>query len=673
MPVNKIIPSIEPNNNSKIKVNHAENIADSSQVSFQGGTHPVVAVMDVVDRGGFAGAFILQDFLGMAAPRTAAGIYRNHDKTGEYNWDFARREGIREILSGPSVFLIPMAMLPFFKKFSGAANNVPIDFINGFGETVTKMVKGNKKLLATEGARTDIYREFFKNILNTSTEGKIKNLDSVADDFAKRLIEIHDPNLSPSKSLWKRLTGKAEPTSRQDKLAQLIEDFVGIRKRYLGLDANPYGADFKFSKGNASASLNSITKYIRDYTDDLLHSAGNAAKKAKNFNVEEFVKSLSVRRTGSRLVTNLAMFSGVVSFYTIIPKLYNMGIKRDPGLDGLDSKTEQPKSKNPSFGSKKKIGAVNEKTQNDKAQDVAFTGLSQKAFTRIGNAVNNNPKVKSKFLNHFEFDGASMTPTAVLALLFGFCLPPRLKNAKTEYEYKEIVERDITSFLAILFAGKALARGFSKLMTKYSGLALSQNPAKHSTFFEKFKNYFSNISGINVFNSDQIVAKYSNLRPTKLKGGFSTFIEFINKNGGNIQKVLGGIDETVAKSVEKILGKPVKEASVSEITKAFKNAHKTHPKEMEAIYRVFDARDNKFISRAKLYNSSFGLISNLVLVPALMISLAKHCEHMTAKRYAQNNKNAQQVNPSPSETMTANVKKSQQPTMEGFLKNKQAV
>lgn len=50
------------------------------------------------------------------------------------NWEFARREGIREILSGPSAFLIPMGILAVLKKTSGTANNVHVNHIEALGQ-----------------------------------------------------------------------------------------------------------------------------------------------------------------------------------------------------------------------------------------------------------------------------------------------------------------------------------------------------------------------------------------------------------------------------------------------------------------------------------------------------------------------------------------------------------
>lgn len=675
MSVKPIIPSIESNSNAKkVRQNQIQQ-RQQKNVSFQGGENLIVVIQDAIDRGGFAGTFVLQDFLGMAAPRVGAGILRNHDKTGHYNWDFARREGVREVLSGPSAFLIPMAMLPFIKKFSGSANNVPVDFINRFSDTFSEFTKNNKDMIAQPEVRGKLYKEMFKDILSSSTNNGLQGeeLDKMAESYSNRLLEIFNKKQSPNKSVWYSLRGKSQPNSKQDKVSALLNEFVELRKKYVGLDVDATQAVYTTPNGTASGSLKHVLNHMRDYVDDALKSTSNALKKAKDFDAEEFIKTFSRRRTGSRFLSNMAMFGAVVGFYNLIPKLYNLGVKggRDPGLDGLDAESSKKHTNNPSFGQPEKVetpdnsGAVNnsaqQKDSTDKKTDPSFTGAPQKAMAALGDKINKGGFLKSVISDNFEFHGASMTPKAMLTLLFGFCLPPRLKNAKSEYEYKEIIVRDITSFAAILFAGKALGRVFSKLLSKYSGLVLSINPEKHSGLWNKFKHYFSPTSaGINVLDSPQIVSKYSDLRIAK--DGFNDFIHFICKNGGNIRKVLM-LDKNVASSAEKIVGKPIKSSSVMEIVNAFKNAEKTHPTEMEAIYKAFDSKDNEFVTRAKSYNSSFNLISNLVLVPILMISLAKHCEHMTAKRVAEEKKRKQVTTPQ----MQVAMVPSNKPTMAGFL------
>lgn len=45
---------------------------------------------------------------------------------------------------------------------------------------------------------------------------------------------------------------------------------------------------------------------------------------------------------GSRILTNLGIFGAVAAFYTQIPKLYNMGLKGNPALQGTAVDTSNP-------------------------------------------------------------------------------------------------------------------------------------------------------------------------------------------------------------------------------------------------------------------------------------------------------------------------------------------
>ena len=119
------IKAINSSDNRPKQGNITSNKASNNhQQSFTGSFNPVVALMDGIDKGGFAASFIVKDGLGMVAPRIYEGLNRNRERDengkrkGPLNWEFARREGIREILSGPSAFLIPMGIMGIIKKTS---------------------------------------------------------------------------------------------------------------------------------------------------------------------------------------------------------------------------------------------------------------------------------------------------------------------------------------------------------------------------------------------------------------------------------------------------------------------------------------------------------------------------------------------------------------------------
>ena len=624
-------------NNSAIKRKNVTPI----QQSFTGSFNPVVTVMDTIDRGGFMASFIAQDGIGMVAPRIYEGLNRNRKKdengkrTGPLNWEFARREGIREVLSGPSAYFIPLGLLTLIKKYSGSANNVHADHINTLGEHFAEYASQNTSQLTDKRAfKLGYYSQVFENLLSNSTEGALSGseLKNEAAKFANDLVKIEELRKSKKridKKEAKKITG------------ELIEKYSNLRKANSEASVSAFSTVMKSGEKTLNSDISKMISSLTDYTNDAFEKTSKHLKQNASADIKEFIKKFNMHRIGTRVLSNLGMWSSVVGFYMLIPKLYNLGLKHDPGLKGLETPEDEkkPENSNPTFTGG--ISAIGEKA------------VKGGKFTDI--------------LNRFEFNGAAMSITGMLTLLFGFTLPARYTNAKSDKERKEILVRDITSFAAILFAAKALSRGFSDVFAKLSGLALNIKPQDHSKgFLHKVKNYFTAGNGIEVLSSQQIVSKYSNL--SGYKDGINGFFKFLEENGGNIKKVLK-MDKTVNENAEKIMknfsNKSLKDASFDEIHEAFKKAKGST--ELENIYAKFDAKDNKFITRAKTYNSAFGFASTLVLVPLFMMWLARYCEKMTrkavekekAQKMAQDNLIQQPKNPG--------IILTDKPTMAGFL------
>lgn len=646
---------------------HKLNDKNSQHPTFAGSFNPVVTVMDAIDKGGFAASFIAQDGIGMVAPRIYEGLNRNRQtdengkKTGPLNWEFARREGIREILSGPSAFLIPLGILTIIKKASGTANNVHVDHINVLGKNFSDFaVKNPTQLKNPAEFKKGYYAQVFENIFNNSTD-KNFNVKEKAQHFADKLVEAETKRANKDR----KGAGKIQ--------SELIEEYMKIRKQFASPSSDELGVILKSEEKNKTVSSNikRIIQSLSDYSGDALaktnkyissQSGHTAEELAKDGSLAKYVKNFNLHRAGTRVLSNFGMWGAVVAFYTLIPKLYNMGLKHDPGLKGLESEDKADNT----------VPKTKVKDENKKGKDVAFKG---NFASGIGaNAVKDG--FLGKLFNKFEFNGASMSVPGMLTLLFGFCLPPRYINAKSDKEKKEIVVRDVSSFTAILFAAKAMARGFSDAFAKISGLALNVKPEDHNkSILHKVKNYFTAGAGIDVLTSEQIVSKYSNIED--YKEGINGFFNFLEENGGDVKKVLN-IDKNVKTQAEKIMtdfggGKSLKDATLEEIHTAFKKAKGSDA--LENIYTVFKSKDNRFINRAKTFNSAFGFASTLVLVPMFMMWLARYCESMTKKAIAKEKEQkalaTATTEPAPaqqnSKPVATTVTSAKQPTMAGFL------
>ena len=140
---------------------------------------------------------------------------------------------------------------------------------------------------------------------------------------------------------------------------------------------------------------------------------------------------------------------------------------------------------------------------------------------------------------------------------------------------------------------------------------------------------------------------------------------FVDKNGGNVGKMLG-IDKDIKAAASEILGKaPDKRMNLNEIIKAFDKA-----KDTDAYKKIVDIladKGNTIVKRAKTYNSAFGFASTVLLVPALMIWISKHCEKMTKARIAEQKEQSMQNMAKQTQVPDSMRVVTNKPTMAGFL------
>ena len=696
----------------------------SCNPQFTSSFNPVVTVTDAIARGGFAASFIAQDGLGMVAPRIWEGLNRGREravdpetgektgkKIGPYNWTFARREGVREILSGPSAFLIPLGIMAFLKKYAGKANNVPINMINTLGENfkqtaisqqeAIKNITDFKDAAQTKPVKFNFYKQMFKSTLEASLGGlKEFDYDAQAEKMANKLLEIE---AAKSKGFFKHFIGKKTPGMKEDLTSELVSEFMDLRKKYVSPTENELAAtvNVKWRRNPVSVSFNKMLDNMMDYTDDVIKSTSKYLKNNAAPDLAKFLKSFNLRRSGSRLLSNFGMFFAVVGFYDIIPKIYNIGVSENADEIKDTPENEQKENAAEAENTQKTTNKAADTAQSDKAAvppttrdakksddkksddkkaATSFTGAASAINEKLGKTVTKGGWFK-KLSDTFEFDGASMSVPAMLTLLFGFCLPPRLRNAKGEHDRREIEVRDISSFIAILFGAKTLSRSFSTLFAKISGLALNVKPADHDKgIFYKLKNYLTPSGGVTVLSSEQLASKHSNLK--QYKDGVLGYIEFLNKTGGDPRKVFA-MDKTVKNAAEDILTgagvkfEKLKDVSIEDLEKAFKQAMvQDNNTSLETIYKAFESADNKFVRIAKTLNSSFDFASIILIVPAFMIWLARYCEKMTKEnkekeRLAEEAKKLQ-MQPAMAQTtlnkLMPPASSAAQPTMAGFLK-----
>ena len=691
MSVQPIIPSINTKNNNvqKIKavkpnVNHNNN-----KVAFTGG-NMIVSTMDFIEAGGYAASFIIQDGLGFIAPRVGKGLVRGgkkkRDEDGnvimdengkpkrELNWAYARKEGLRELITGPSAFAIPYVLLKSIKKHSGTGNNVKLDYLDSLQSNFTKFAQENAEAIKAGNAdKTAFYKDVFSEVIENTvnTDSRIKEsekmtkaeIEQAAEKLTQRQLKIEE--ILSDNSLNK----KAKSQSIKDLGGTVEDEFMRLMKNRVGGTVNEMGVKITSSKGKLKGgNIADLANAMRDYFGDAANNVKKVLTKDATSSIEDAVKHFTSRRMGTRVFTNLGLFGAVAAFYTQIPKLYNMGSK----------------GKNLAFADEDEADAPVQNQQANKAEkadekkkDVAFTGGMAGFMEKVGDKVINGKHAKS-ISDIFELHGPIISGTAMPVLLYGFCIPPRLHNASDKYDYGEIVVRDMTAFTALLFGAKALARLFSDGFTKVTGLALNSKTENGRNVFQRTLDYLNpNDTHHSILTSKQLMSKYTNIED--YKGGINGFMDFIENSGGNIKKAFKidkNIHATVSEIVQNIKGKSYADATSAEIREALKIANENKDELIKKLYKSFDGK-NGLLSRAKTCNSTFGFLSTIVFVPGLIMWLTDFCEKMTEKRKAQEKAlaaaNAGSVDNNASQKMevkavSASNISTNAPTMAGFLK-----
>lgn len=642
-------------------------------VSFTG-INPVVGLMDFIAAGGYPAAFILQDGLGFIAPRIYKGLKRGGkkkldengneilDKNGEpkreLNWAYARKEGVREVITGPSAFVIPMLMLQYINKHFGRSNSARLDYIDGFKNIFADYVKNNKAaIIAGNAEKKEFYTSVFREVLETGINSqpgavKIDNVEKIASEMAEKQARID--------GVLEKYGGFLQRKTRNEELAKIgssvVDDYIALKKKHVGGTSAFDGISLTASNGKdiKHGSIGQLTEAMANYFDDAVKNTHKALKKAADTNIDELLTKLTKHKLGTRILTNLGLFGAVALFYTQIPKLYNMGTGgKNPALMNDDEPISKVNAKNP-------IAKANS------GKGVSF-GSKMSLIEKLGNKVMGSPKLKG-ISDIFELEGPVIQGQAMSVLLYGFCIPPRLWNYQDKYDLKEIFVRDLTAFTALLFGAKAIARGMSDGFTKLTGLALNK---KNMDGLSPLKKVWGYINPANtqhaVLSSAQLESKYTNIK--EYKDGIDGFVEFIEQSGGNIKKALSrdkNIKQAADVIVQEVKGKSFAQATKEEIKEALHIARVKGLESLETFYSKF-GKDNSLLSKAKTCNSTFDFLSTIILVPLFIYKLTDFCTSLTEKQRAKDRMILNQA-----QALQAPLNPSSKPTMQGFLEHNEA-
>ena len=603
-----------------------------------------LGLAELIENGGLVISFTLQDMLGTNLPRPIMGLTRNSkENKGQVNKSFAAKELVREMLTGPSMFAIPAGILYAGQKIFGKNVKVPMQFIQDFGSIHAKTpVNEAGKAITTNEFYSNTFAEMIKNAKGETEVGEATK--TTAKKWADSLSEA-----------LSKATNKEGKKALKGKINELSDEFTAIAK---GAAINPKYADFTtVTLDKASGSFKDATEFMTFYADSAIKKAKSHIEENGKDAAVNFIKKMTDANTLKRLGTNIAMFAGVISFLTIIPKIYNKAEgEGNSGLTGL-MKEETLNSTTPEKTANKNTQQPTFKGDVNNAQQPSFKGN----FVADAAKTLTSGKLGSKLANT-EFKGFNLSLPLLLGVMGLGVLAPRVKQAKDKYDMEEILRRDLVTCAVMAFGEKVLCKLLSKVNEAKSGFILTNKAANFDKLptHKKAWDYIRPQQGIGILSSDKIIAKYSNV--DQYKDGIVGFAQSISDEGGNLAKMfsLDGKSaeaKTAKELIEKMLGNGKKIANVdnNSIIEALKNAKGSAEEaqlvkmfargaETEKGYdwanilktglkKVDIIKENPWVKRAKTLNARFTAFSVLILVPVFLgFMLPAINERATKKR-----------------------------------------
>jgi len=282
-----------------------------------------------LEKGGFFAEFIVVDFFGMMVPRTWQAYNRNKEELGHVNHKAGREEAIREVLSGPSFFIIPLAFLAASRGIFGPASHIKLDLLKKFKGITEGLMKNKNETLD---------KDFYKNVVEDIYKGHatkdekatlIDDFNKIHEDYTYKRIE--EKNLGFFSKIAKTFFYKDHKDIKKLK-NELADKMIAIHRR-LGDNAE-VGTDFSDS---TKFNFKGIKKNAREFVDDCVNYSSdviNAVKAKGEGTSKDFLTEIHDFKEGARRLITTASVVALSSVLYYIPILYKQN-KQFPGIDGL--------------------------------------------------------------------------------------------------------------------------------------------------------------------------------------------------------------------------------------------------------------------------------------------------------------------------------------------------
>lgn len=606
-------------NYPSVKKNGEENSQAQSYATpaFKGGLDTFLnksgSIMNKIENGGFLVLFLIQDFLGMTVPRTVAGFLRDKEETGEYNIQEGFEVLGREGLTGPCMMAVAPLSLLLASKTLGQSTSINTELIKRYGNSLKEILSAEDfdKTLLKDGTKfkKEFYKKNIENILR-QTLGENVNKDELKTSVDYIMKQLENYENIPKDAKLKKIMGKSR--YRSECLSN-ITSHINNLKYSSSADLDMLERVKLSTIGNNNTKVFDTKKAF----EGLIKYSNDAIKFNKNLDKldSKVAESLKHSALGKRILVNVGMIGATLGMLSVLPKLY------------LRSNTAP--------GARKKV----QDEQNN--ENIAFKGKNN-IIEKLGKAIEKN---KSDFVSsELEYNGHNFTNSLMAGLsIFGLITPRCMRaysRAQTDEktgkkdltELWEIIIRDIFSSLAVVFAVPMLTRTLVTSYEKNTGFVLMQKDRTKSGF-KTVLDLLNPYSKTHVLSNAEISALYDNVNS---KEKMVNFCKYIDKNGGDLQKILAkseGLKEIFNEKTQTLesLKKADKSATNKEILSFIENIE-THAKKLgistdkksinDMVTKLMKGAskggNSKITALARGLNSLPGLITTLFISPYIL-------------------------------------------------------
>ena len=556
-------------------------------------------MMQWIESKGYLVSFLIQDGLGMTAPRVWTGFHRDKEITGEYNVQEGLEVLGREGITGPYIIGVAPAILALTGKFC-KSTNTNTRLIKRLGANLKEMISKPEFDKSIKNDAQKFKNEFYKYNLSKIYKDTVPN-DTKSEETINYLVaEFEKYNSKDKKASKEALNNIVEKIN--NKMVENSDSLYSINKLYVGTDSTKTA----FSSGE-------VIRALKDFGEDAI--ANNSAASSIDASAVDNIKN---NFAAKRLLTNIANIVVTLGGLSILPKLYAPsdvapGAKTMAHLQHKDGNNNTKDASNPSF----------------KGKGINTDGF----FAKFGKLITKYTPEKLHELLEYTGYNFSKTTFALLATL-GLLLPRGKRawdraqideNGKRDMtEINEILLRDTVSSLSVVFAVPLLTKMMVRSYEDKLGFILTNRASDGKNAFRRAMDVINPYSDLEVLSVADLDAIYGNIDS---KAKLLNFSKFVNSKGGDLEKIISKSensnvmfnDKTFTLESIKNLSKAEKNKKIIELFERIDEAD-SHVK--EGISKLMkgsgNIKHNKIAKMARGLNSLPGFISTVFISPVLL-------------------------------------------------------